>query len=58
MNTIEEFFNNRLNFNCKDVIHYNLGNLEFDDKSLYKYRSKYFNPLDLNIKKSYICWKE
>ena len=53
MKTLEEFFKNRLYFNCKNVIHYNLGNLEFKDKSLYKYRSKYFTPLDLNIKNSY-----
>ena len=38
METLEEFFKNRLNFNCKDVIHYNLGNSEFKDKSLYYYR--------------------
>ena len=53
MNAIGDFFKNRLNFDCEDIIHHNLGNLDFADKSFYKYESKYFNLLDFKIKNSY-----
>ena len=53
MKKLEFFLKNRLNFDCENIIHHNFENLEFVDKSLYRYKSKYFNPLDLNIKNSY-----
>ena len=53
MEILEDFFKNRINVDCENIKHYNLENLAFKDRPLYKYKTKYFNPLDLNIKNSY-----